>query len=782
MSSSSESMCGTTLHTMSNSSAPSTIGSLSSNVESPSSMTCNGDDGSSPNRALVHPAFELHLHEDVKGSPGEQVEKEKGGDSRLKFRIGSIRRALTAARKRVWPSTVTTIVATDTTPASTSRWILHPQESNSPRLFAAFYTVPSGVPFQEIVPERPSRFPYTTPLEYSLPSSSSSLSRSFSSLLPTKPGHPMNRMHVRGEALRREQLNRMVLKKLKAKGSYRRRPNITLAQVEGRETEAVQVARIRRAYVSPLNELSAKKGRWDEPLIEKLNRQARACTVEWIVTRIHTYDVRERDGSIEESVKRSSSTKERDGGLLDFATGGSARHYRNQGSYRPVNKVGGASKPAMLANANRLTQLNTRLSYEAEMTKKKKLKAYSMGHSNDLEQTQTRAHIATLQSIPELVITSCEGTDAMPVKNKLTVSNLNMLSPDGGSASMHRLASCSNRSSMYSMLSGVSNASSLPNSVYTTLSEEWNRPIYYTKPKSQRYPASMLTKISVIPPHVNVQAWMRSKLVGTAKPGSRNDRVAKAVEKRGLKDIDGSSLRLENGDRLYRIRFRIVLEPIQVEEREEEGVGYTETDNDPSIRYRCHCKTAEPFLMDALGFVEYDYGNEDYNEHQQWSSYGERVTGDAPTSSRPSVERAEKRQILDVNDVSAMAATGIDPNAQHPEPEAFYNHYHARFLKHRSFVDRTAEGITTAVAESVTSNGFLITSGTDSTPMVQMKSHVVEEIGRPSEQSSGRQTVRSAYQSFRRLILGRFESTTGTKVAKVMKVNRRAAQDARVVR
>ncbi|KAG0306180.1 hypothetical protein BGZ98_002838 [Dissophora globulifera] len=697
----------------------------------------------------------------------------------------------------MWPSTATTIVATDTTPASTSRWILHPQEPNSPRLHAAFYTVPSGVPFQEIVPERPSRFPYTTPLEYSLPSSSPSLSRSFSSILPTKPGHPMNRMHVRGEALRREQLSRMVLKKLKAKGSYRRRPNITLAQVEGRETEAVQVARIRRAYVIPQNELSAKKGRWDEPLIEKLNRQARACTVEWILTKIHTYDVGERDGSIGERAKRSSSTKERDDGLPDIAAGGSTRHGRNQVPHRSVSKVGGpqvawgqktsasgASKSAMLANANKLTQLKTRLSYEAETTKKRKLKAHSTGHSNDLEQTPTRAHIATLQSVPELVITTCEGTDAMPVENKLTVSNLNMLSPNGGSALMHPLASCSNRSSMYSMFSGVSNASSLPNSVYTTLSEEWNRPIYYTKPKSQRYPASMLTKISVIPPHVNVQAWMRSKLVGTAKPGSRNDRVAKVVEKRGLKDIDGSSLRLENGDRLYRIRYRIVLEPILVEEREEEE-GYTETDNDPSIRYRHHCKTAEPFLTDALGFVEYDYGNEDYNEHQQWSSYGERVTGDAPTSSRPSVERAEKRQILDVNDVSAMAATGIDPNAQHPEPEAFYNHYHARFLKHRSFVDRTVEGTTAAAAESVTSNGFLITpaNGTDSTPMVQMKSHVVEEVGgQPSEQSSGRQTVRSAYQSFRRLILGRFESTTGAKVAKVMKVNRRVAQDARVMR
>ncbi|KAF8940390.1 hypothetical protein BGZ58_006694 [Dissophora ornata] len=725
------------------------------------------DAGGYDDSCIIDPFQSITMHaETSEQSVGEGPRPESVRDSMIANKPrrsgNSIRKMFKAVKqtlRNVWPDG-------DDENEGDLCWLYKP-ETYPPASENPFYDVRYGVRFQDIVPEKPSLFPYPSKMEYSSPYGSS--------ILPADPTKGQDRAALaREEARQREKRNRKTLKKLKSFGRFRRRKNITLPMVEGRSTEPVEVARFRRAYSIP--NLQHEHNDNKETLLEKVNRQVRAGSVEWTLTAVRpsTVDRVSASGMTEPRAVRVPSQGWK---LVSRRSMSRTVSTRLQGRSFQRRNFSPASKSSLGASrgSHGRTRPLSRLSlHSADIASDMRLPTI-LKHTVAANRETT----GELQ-VPELVITG-PGVDVLQSPSLIAPLSLESagLSLRPPRPAFHRerksrmarrglssssssdneaeawstgrrpgsLHSRSNRSSIYSTRSGVSRistASSIPVSIYSTLSEDWNRPKYYAKSKSLRYPASLQTKIRILPPLAYVKASITSELVCAAQTSPQINRIAMITKARGLRNLDGSIIRPAVGDGLTEVEYRIVLQPIKNE--------VDEQDEDPTSAFVCPCKTAMSQSRDALGFMDYNDIGEDRD-----LGWGQRrsVTITTPKSHRERV--IEKQPILDVNDVSAMAASGVDPSALHPYPDAFYNLHYAYFQEHGCFRDDVVDPEGSDVS-SVSSSQFSGATGRMRQVLDQTDRQVEEAVGsrrltRKVVSKSGG-ALKRAYKSFQTFVTG----------------------------
>ncbi|KAF9947485.1 hypothetical protein BGZ72_010526 [Mortierella alpina] len=194
-------------------------------------------------------------------SRGSMEGKPKGVRQALRAVSASVKKKL----HKLWPE--------DDDEHAQLRWIHLPADEHDDD--NPFYQVRYGVKFQNLVPQPPARFPYAPQLSYA--------SR-YGSAVTVDPKENANLKE--DERLRERQNRRALLRRRSTTGRFRRRPNIILPPTEGRITEPVEVARIRRAYggASASKTRQAGEDRDMDSLLETINRQVRTGTREWTLT------------------------------------------------------------------------------------------------------------------------------------------------------------------------------------------------------------------------------------------------------------------------------------------------------------------------------------------------------------------------------------------------------------------------------------------------------------------------------------------------------------------
>ncbi|KAF9207465.1 hypothetical protein BGZ49_000352 [Haplosporangium sp. Z 27] len=648
--------------------------------------------------------------------------KENASTSKSGNPVRKIFESVKQTLKTVW---------TDDDDMSNLRWLYMPETitpADNP-----FFNVKQGVRFQDVVSKPPSMFPYPSQITYS--------SRYSSSVLASDPKVAGGQANLENEARLRERLTRRVLMKLKASGRYRRRPNITLPMTKGRINEPAEVARIRRVYSNPNikprgnTETRACDNEQDK-LLEKMNRQARSDTIEWSVE--NSADTKLAGSAPIENFTITLPIQEYGLRSRKSLKGAISTRFPDQ----PQNKS--------LGHTPRLESTNTR---QEHVCKKRQSSLDRYGRSGEDTALQDEQAIALdlskgLRLLPEVVISTPEleyntsplstGTSDLSLcpPQPLFHYQEGLKNPDNRSQycidcenEVDRLSvddrmppqgDCSNRSSIYSSRT----ASSLANSVYSTLSEDWNRPVYFAKSKSPRYPASLQSKIRVLPELVNLKVLIKSELVSTTETASQMESFVKKVKSRNLRHQDGSCIRVSQGDELSEVSYRISLKPIKngnIDQREEENFA---------SNFSGLCLSARPSRRDTLGFIEYD--KEDNNEERS-GDYDE--GSDSTSDDGISVEG---RRILDVNDTSEIEMLGINPSDPHPDPEAFYATHYEHFQLYGCFLE----------TEIVHNN--------ESKEGVESNDHKSVDIQKPTHKiaSKSKKVLKRAFQSFRTILRG----------------------------
>ncbi|KAG0004092.1 hypothetical protein BGZ79_010292 [Entomortierella chlamydospora] len=633
---------------------------------------------------------------DFEDQPSESLHEGITADTsnrKARKRVSKIFKVVKQSWKDVWND--------DEAEISNLRWIYKPEttiSSDSP-----FYKVQLGVRFQDVVPERPAVFPYPSQIAYS--------SRYGSSVLPSDPSIAGGRPYLDDEARLRERLIRQALMRRKATGRFRRRPNITLPMTDGRTTQPVEVARIRRAYNDPNKHQQNNEGDKEQATpLEKMNRQARTGTVEWTVTRISppeentstqsTSSARTETNVIKLPIQEHPLVSRRS--LRRTVSTRFPDRPRNGGSPRIPRSVYMPKQKGNVDNMQTSSGVVTPSSGENIVTK--------------LERVSTILYQSKgVSLLPKVVITShqdiaCESVSDTPATNELSdsISSLDatLLPPrplfhyrdveketgDGPEshrnsgadrlsvdARMSRRSVYSNRSSVYSNRSASSNVSavsSLANSVYSTLSEDWNRPTYYAKAISPRYPVSMQSKIKELPPLANFKILIKPKLVSAVETSSQMEFVTEVVRSRGLRHQNGDPIQIEKEDELYEVKYNISQEPLNDSTRQR--------GKDSLSPFTHLCKSAKPDLKDTLGFIDYGMQGSSSNSDSDNSVESDDNDDDI-------IER--KVDILDVNDTSEMEKLSINPSDPHPNPEWFYNTQYEHFQEYGYFLDIPSEPV-----------------------------------------------------------------------------------------
>ena len=553
-------------------------------------------------------------------------------------------------------------------------WVYNQEPEKSPD--SPFFNVQCGVRFQDIVPERPAQFPYPSQMAYASPYGST--------LVPLDTKSPCNEksLATREEERLREISNRKALIKLKALGQFRRRPNIKLDNVPNRSTDPVEVARIRRIYSgSSARQPTEEKDASVEKLLEKMNRQARSGIVEWSLVRVEP---------------------------LEATVNLPLTHPVITTSKPALVKAPILGQPCVSRRSLRRT-VSTRVPggprKRGDYESKRPSAGQSVARSVSVLAMGTDATlIGPLQrkpqrEIPDLVITSCQSPapasgDGRPhslasyfISHDTCSSSSDFLQPSYGNESSSRIGNAreirdgsdliSSRrpsvSSQNSTSSKLSTVSSLANSIYSTLSEDWNRPVYYVRSKSRRYPASLQTNIQELLPHTNLRVLVKPELVIHAETQSDLTRVVQHMKSRKLKDLDGGPIQPAMGDEFIEVGFRITLEPIKGGSGGGEGKS-------GSVFARACC-TAKPTERDMFGFVEYDEREDIHGDslNVEHCEQGGIITMDSIDETDP------QKPILDVNDTSSMKTLGIEPSDPHPDPQAFYRSHYAYFQEHGCF-------------------------------------------------------------------------------------------------
>ncbi|KAF9114883.1 hypothetical protein BGX27_009528 [Mortierella sp. AM989] len=637
----------------------------------------------------------------------EETTTDKGG-RKLRNSFRKIFKSAKQTLKDVW--------ANDSNDISGVRWIYRPEitePSDNP-----FFKVNSSVRFQDVVPERPSMFPYPSQIMYS--------SRYGTSVIPSDPKIAGGQAHREDEARVRERLVRQTLMRRKSSGKYRRLPNITLSMTEGRVNEPVEVARIRRAYTNPKSQQQTgsviEGGKEPDTLLEKMNRQARARTVEWTVV-----NAKEDTGEQEPQSTSSAPVKNM---IIKLPSQGNELKSRKSltrtvstrfpgqprhGNVPPVPKsvfMAPIKEPVNSKRERRPRYFSSRAPRFGGNI------AAKMEHTIAFDQSKG------MSMLPEVVITSCQNI-APELESSTAATNISWLSAnasdspllpprplfhrqeamrgsveesrssDSGNESdrlsiedktMKRGASsnCSSVQSSHSASSNMSAVSSIANSVYSSLSEDWNRPVYYAKSKSPRYPDSMQTEIRVLPPLANLKVSIKSELISEVETSSQMDFVAEMIRSRNLRYQDGSPIILVKGDQLGQVEYRVLLEPIKEDDLEKFR------DRDPAASFARSCKSAKPTATDALGFIE--YGEESKSEFNAGKSNTAHV-GNYSTEYSNGSTMVDRGRIFDLNDTRRMISSGINPSDPHPDPKAFYKKHYLHYLKHNCLCDGSIDHI-----------------------------------------------------------------------------------------
>lgn len=527
------------------------------------------------------------------------------------------------------------------------------------------------------------------------------------------------------ESRHRERLHRRALKRLKSIGQFRRRPNLIPEMTEGRTTEPVEVARIRRAYTQ--RGLGGRRlgqsGRVKESLLERVNRQRRAQVQEWRVTRLlllpsqaHSSCLKStptteivtiplHDEVIESrpsmrqtiSTRVSGSRSKRKGGSPSLAPKTRFALHWNKYERKKLDVLRESPQEVGLVHENERRRYP---SHHSEQRSPCRCQVPSEPRSpchcqvsrplrrcNSL--TSTRASASSSPTYHSVhagsTLSTLAGSIARSRHSHVSPrSNLDS-APNSRRSSrfLMPIAEASNRLSVVSMAScnsAVSGISSMANSIYSVLSEDWNRPFFFAQSRSYRCPTSLQSNVRALPPYDQLTASITSTGIQRANTRHQMTEVAGRVRSRGLRNEDGSIFQLIPGQQLQSTDIRITWREITE--------SFLEDNDDPASAISLPCLSALPTVRDSLGFIEYDDdGDEDEEEGQDQTH--QFATPDAPNappswcgmdSGRPGTDdwtlEDPSRPVLDVNDTSAMIAAGIDPSEPHPNPEAFYRLYY----------------------------------------------------------------------------------------------------------
>ncbi|KAF9302433.1 hypothetical protein BGZ74_005373 [Mortierella antarctica] len=413
-------------------------------------------------------------------------------------------------------------------------------------------------PMSDVATPPPS-FPYKGRLEYA--------SRYGSDIIPVDPATG-RKLNIDDEARLRERLHRKAVLRSKSmsNGKSRRLPNFTPAMTEGRDTEPVEVARIRRMYSTRGHTHNRRRRSTQGKQREKPTQQASTRSEEW-VEKHQRYQLSDTPVDIMGDTGDAPPAPAKKGSIS------------RKSSTRKISIRDPERPRALLRKKSRFG-----IQYEMYRQRRTDEPRPKKAQEAIREETEILTFELALPNVepapmPSISITtdgegdSLNPNDHAPAPRPRRLSFLDpvvvrprRLSRDSINTNLRRHSrdlsknrcGARRRSVLFSTrrpstMSIESTRSSIAHSIYSVFSEDWERPEFYEKSKSSRYPASLQTKIKT----------------------------------RGIEE----------------------------EEEEKESVS----------------------------------------------------------------------KILDVNDVSAMLAQGIDPNERHPDSEAFYRYHFDYFATHGEF-------------------------------------------------------------------------------------------------
>lgn len=498
---------------------------------------------------------------------------------------------------------------------------------------------------------------------------------------------------------------------------------------EGRITEPVEVARIRRAYTQrgPGGRRPGQGGRAKESLLERVNRQRRAQVQEWRVTRlslspsqVHSSSlmctpatevvvVPLHDDAIESRLSMRRTISTRVPGRRSTCNGGNPTLVPKTRFAFHWNKYE-SKKLEVLRDSPHETELvheDEKRRYPSHRSEQRS-PCHSRAPSPLRRCNSLTSHRASFPTSPTYLSVHA-GSTLSTLASSIARNRHSYVSPRSNldyapnsrrsSRFLLPIAEASNRLSVVSIAScnsAVSGVSSMANSIYSVLSEEWNRPFFFAQSKSHRCPTSLQSNVRALPPYDQLTASITTTRIQGANIRHQMTAATARVRSRGLRNQDGSVFQLTPGQELQSTDIRITWRGITE--------SFVEDNDNPASAISLPCLSALPKVRDCLGFIEYDDdGDEDEEESQEQKHPTIPDTANAPTS-QCDIDSGRSgtddwilvdpsRPVLDVNDTSAMIAAGIDPSESHPSPEAFYRlHYPA---EHQTSIHGESQEIST---------------------------------------------------------------------------------------
>lgn len=336
----------------------------------------------------------------------------------------------------------------------------------------------------------PPLFPYKGRLEYA--------SRYGSNIVPVDPAAG-RKLDFDDEARQRERMHRKAVLRSKSMsdGKSRRLPNFTPAMIEGRDTEPVEVARIRRMYSTRgRSTIESKQGKQQEK-----PRQSSTRSVEWIEER--------------QRYQLSDTPVDSDDAQDVSPVPTISSEVKASGSKNSLSRKSSSSKKISIRDPERPRHLLRKKSsfgtqyeqYRQRRTSEPRPTQEGIRQETELATFEMTVPNAAQAPVPSISITTDGDSDPLD-PNAVTSSNrsrkLSFLDPVVINHHRHSRDLSKNRGGVrqrkvffkrLSIKSIESTRSSIAHSIYSVFSEDWERPEFYEKSKSSRYPASLQAKI-----------------------------------------------------------------------------------------------------------------------------------------------------------------------------------------------------------------------------------------------------------------------------------------------
>ncbi|KAG0020744.1 hypothetical protein BGZ82_011514 [Podila clonocystis] len=354
----------------------------------------------------------------------------------------------------------------------------------------------------------PPLFPYNGRLEYA--------SRYGSGIIPVDPVTG-RKLDFSDEARQRERLHRKAVLRSKSMsdGKSRRLPNFTPAMTEGRDTEPVEVARIRRMY-STRGHHHSHHSRSKQRKREKPTRQASTRSEEWVEQR-QRYQLSDTPVDI---VSDAGDAPPAPVISSDAGLPAKKSSISRKSSTRKIS-IRDPERPRAL--------LRKKSSFGTQYEKYRQRRIDEPRPKEVQEAIHQEAEVLTCEltlpnvepaPVPSISVTRDGERDTLSPDNLASSPRLRRLSFLDPVVVNHRRLSrdsiktpfrrhsrdlsrnrCGGRqrtlfsTKRLSIMSIESTRSSIAHSIYSAFSEDWERPEFYEKSKSSRYPASLQTKI-----------------------------------------------------------------------------------------------------------------------------------------------------------------------------------------------------------------------------------------------------------------------------------------------